>query len=58
MLSTVYKYVVLGLIDVIMNDLYDETGIFHAVLSITVFALTATLFVVALGIGLTLFGDP
>lgn len=39
-----------------MNDLFFETGILNAVLSITVVALKATLAIVAFGIGLALFG--
>lgn len=38
-----------------MNDLFFETGILDAVLSITAFALKATLLVVAFGTGLALF---
>jgi len=40
----------------VMNDLYFETGILDAVLSITVFALKATLLFVAFGTGLAMFG--
>ena len=39
-----------------MEDLYFETGILDAVLSITVFALKAILVSVAFGMGLALFG--
>ncbi|WP_262710916.1 hypothetical protein [Maribacter algarum] len=39
-----------------MNDFYFETGILDAVLSVTVFALKATLVVVAFGTGLAVFG--